>query len=99
MGGWDHGSPASVEHDSAATSARNSRYGLALFALYLALYGAFVLLSAFRPDVMEHIGWAGVNVAIWSGFGLIVSAMLLALVYGWLCRAAVVDAPVGDARR
>jgi hypothetical protein len=27
-----------------------------------------------------------VNLAIWYGFGLIVAAIFLALVYGWACR-------------
>lgn len=66
---------------------RNSRIGLALFALYLALYGTFVVLAAFSPQTMERTPLAGVNVAIWYGFGLIVAAIVLALIYGWACRA------------
>jgi uncharacterized membrane protein (DUF485 family) len=65
---------------------RNSRIGLALFAVYLLLYGGFVWLAAFSPEAMERTPLAGVNLAIWYGFGLIVTAILLALVYGWTCR-------------
>jgi uncharacterized membrane protein (DUF485 family) len=65
---------------------RNARIGLALFAVYLLLYGGFVGLAAFAPARMELAPLAGVNVAIWYGFGLIIAAMLLALVYGWVCR-------------
>jgi hypothetical protein len=36
---------------------------------------------------MELEPIAGVNLAILSGFGLIVAAMLLALVYTWICRS------------
>ena len=67
-------------------STRNTRIGLSLFAVYLLLYGTFVLLAAFSPDVMEATPLAGVNLAIWYGFGLIVAALVLALVYGWVCR-------------
>jgi uncharacterized membrane protein (DUF485 family) len=64
---------------------RNTRIGLTLFGLYLVLYAAFVLIAAFQPEVMEQKPLAGVNVAIWYGFGLIISATVLALVYGWAC--------------
>jgi len=64
---------------------RNARLGLVLFFVYFVLYGDFVGLAAFAPGVMARTPAAGVNLAIWYGFGLIVSAILLALVYGWLC--------------
>jgi len=64
----------------------NVRLGLALFAIYLLLYGSFVLLAAFAPKLMEKTPLAGVNLAVWYGFGLIVAALVLALVYGWICR-------------
>jgi len=66
---------------------RNARIGLVLFAVYVVLYGGFVLLNAFAPETMERLPFAGVNLAIWYGFGLIVAALVLALLYGWLCRA------------
>lgn len=63
---------------------RDGRLRLVLFAVYLALYGGFVFLNAFAPQVMEDTPLAGVNVAIYYGFGLIISAFVLALVYGAL---------------
>ena len=66
---------------------RNSRIGLALFALYLILYAGFVLLAAFAPKSLEATALAGVNLAVWYGFGLIAAAFVLALIYGWACRA------------
>jgi uncharacterized membrane protein (DUF485 family) len=66
---------------------RVSRIGLSLFAVYLVLYGGFVLLAAFAPQWMEMTPLAGVNLAIWYGFGLIVAALVLALVYGWVSRS------------
>ena len=65
--------------------ARDRRRALALFAAYVVLYGGFVLLSAFKPGVMgENV--AGVSLAIVYGFGLIIAAFLLALVYMVICR-------------
>jgi uncharacterized membrane protein (DUF485 family) len=65
---------------------RNTRLGLVLFAVYLLFYSGFVLLVVYSPETMEALPLAGVNLAIWYGFGLIVAALLLALVYGWACR-------------
>ncbi len=74
--------------DSASTEIRryNSRLGLYLFAIYSALYIAFVLINAFAADMMETIVVAGLNLAIVYGFGLIFTALVMALVYGVMCR-------------
>lgn len=68
---------------------RNARIGLIIFVVYLAFYGGFVLLAAFSPATMAKLPWSGVNLAIWYGFALIASALLLALLYGYLCRVEV----------
>jgi uncharacterized membrane protein (DUF485 family) len=65
---------------------RNSRIGLVLFFGYLAFYAGFVVLAAFSPATLQRTPWAGVNLAIWYGFALIVAAFVLALLYGALCR-------------
>ncbi len=76
-------------------STYSTRIGLSLFAVYLVLYGGFVLLAAFSPETMEATPLAGVNLAIWYGFGLIVAAILLALIYGWARRLGpgAIDGP------
>lgn len=75
---------------------RIARVGLILFAVYLALYGGFVFLNAFVPEAMEVLPFMGVNLAIWYGFGLIIAALLLALLYGWLCRPTTKDSNKGE---
>ncbi len=65
--------------------ARNTRLGLVLFALYTVFYSAFVLINALQPSWMEGTPLAGVNWAVWSAFGLISLAFVLALVYGAMC--------------
>ena len=50
------------------------------------LYGGFVLINTFAPEMMEQTPIDGINLAIIYGFGLIVSALVLALIYGALCK-------------
>lgn len=66
--------------------AYNTRLGLWLFTIYLALYAGFVGLAAFRTQWMESRPLGGLNLSVIYGFGLILVAMVLALVYGFLCR-------------
>jgi uncharacterized membrane protein (DUF485 family) len=65
---------------------RNARYGLLLFAVYVALYLGFIMLNAFDPERMQQPVLAGVNLAVVYGVGLIAAALVLALVYLALCR-------------
>ena len=60
-------------------NSRNSRIGMIFFLLYLLLYSGFVLLNTFFPQTMEATPMAGVNVAIIYGFGLIISAFVMAV--------------------
>ena len=74
------------EVEDAVEVARNARLGHWLFAGYLALYLGYMWMVSFRPDLMRMIPAGGLNMAIWYGFGLIIAAILLSFVYGWLCR-------------
>jgi uncharacterized membrane protein (DUF485 family) len=64
----------------------NARIGLVLFGIYLVLYGGFMFLNAFSASTMELRLIGGVNLAILYGFGLIFAALILALLYGVLCK-------------
>jgi uncharacterized membrane protein (DUF485 family) len=85
MSHFDH-APAKQEPVNEADARRRARLGLILFAIYCALYAGFMLLNVFAPALMETTPFAGVNLAILYGFGLIIAALVLALVYAWLCR-------------
>ena len=65
---------------------RASRLGLALFWVYVALYGGFMGLVLARPDLLALRPFGGVNLAIASGMGLIAAAFVLAVVY--MCARA-----------
>src|SRR3954470_24630589 len=86
-------SPRDDVHDDhhAPTIARNARVGLWLFAVYVVLYGGFMVLSAFYPQRMAQPAVAGVNLAVTYGFVLILGAFVLALLYMFLVRGRASD--------
>jgi uncharacterized membrane protein (DUF485 family) len=86
MAGLDFKGPDAREQEDAAVVAHNTRIGLMLFACYVALYGGFMALSAFRPAAMSRPVLAGANVAVVYGFVLIGAAIALALLYMRICR-------------
>ena len=59
---------------------RASRLGLALFGIYVALYGGFMGLVLVRPDLLALRPFGGVNLAILAGLGLIAAAVILAMI-------------------
>lgn len=71
---------------------RNARLGLVLFGVYAAFYAAFVLINALAADWMDARLFAGLNLAVLSGFGLIVLALVLAMIYGVLAKSPAADA-------
>jgi uncharacterized membrane protein (DUF485 family) len=85
MAHFDSSHLPNQETESAEVSARNARYGLVLFFLYLAAYAGFVFLNAFGAEWMRR-EFVGVNLAVLYGLVLIIAAFALALVYAWLCR-------------
>jgi len=78
--------------------AHNARIGFILFVVYSVFYSTFVLLNALAPDMMEIKPVAGINLAILYGFALIVFALLLALVYGVMCRTEGHEADDSEGR-
>ena len=76
--------PAKQSGDDLASSYK-SRLGVWMFLVYAVVYAGFVLINVLWPTTMSTIIFAGLNLAVVYGFGLIVLAMILALVYNWLC--------------
>lgn len=74
------------EHPSLVS--RNARYGLALFAVYVALYFGFIYLATFQPGILAAEAPGGANWAVAYGLGLILAAFVLAGVYMALCGRA-----------
>jgi uncharacterized membrane protein (DUF485 family) len=86
MAGFDHSGLPPQEASDPIAERFSARLGMLLFAIYLLFYGTYVLISAFRPKLMDEVVFAGINLAVASGFALIVGALVLALVYAWFCR-------------
>ena len=74
-------------HEPAVSTGRDNaiayktRIGVWMFWLYALIYAGFVIINVMNPVIMEaHVG-AGLNLAVVYGFGLIVFALILALIY------------------
>ncbi len=65
----------------------SSRLGLGLFWVYVLLYGGFMGIVLFSPDLLSIRPLGGVNLAILYGLGLIAGAFLLAVVYLLFARS------------
>lgn len=78
--------PPPGHEDHPDITSHNSRLGLVLFFVYLALYAGFIAVTTFRPNLLAKTPFAGVNLAILYGFGLILAALILAAVYMALCK-------------
>ena len=65
-----------------------TRLGAILFVVYTAIYAGFVLLNVITEGrALQRILPGGLNVAVVYGFGLILVAFILALVYNAVCTA------------
>lgn len=79
--------PAPEIGDDSA-SMYKTRVGLILFAIYALAYAIFVLINTFTPRVMGQVFLAGLNLAVVYGFGLIILAIVMGLIYNILCSRA-----------
>lgn len=77
-----------AEHPDAAEQAFERykiRLGIRMTLLYSLVYAGFVALSVFRPALMGVRAVLGLNLAIAYGLGLIVIAIIFAIVYNRMC--------------
>ena len=82
-------------HEPAANSqgldpamAYKTRLGVWMFANYAIIYAVFVAINLIDPAMMEAPVLWGLNLAVIYGLGLIVAALVMAVVYNWMCLAA-----------
>jgi len=89
----------SLLHEPAANSrpdraiSYKMRVGVRMFVIYGLVYAGFVAINILKPVLMETIIIFGLNLAVVYGFGLIIIALILALIYNSLCanREAAVN--------
>lgn len=63
------------------------RLGVVMFLVYAAIYATFSAINVASPKTMETVVFAGLNLAVVFGFGLIVVALIMALAYNAACSA------------
>jgi uncharacterized membrane protein (DUF485 family) len=62
-----------------------ARLGVRMFIIYALVYAGFVVINVAAPLAMEKTIIFGLNLATTYGFGLIIFALILAMVYNRLC--------------
>ncbi len=61
------------------------RVGVIMFIVYALVYAGFVAINVVSPMLMEVNILGGLNLAVVYGFGLIIFALILALLYNSMC--------------
>jgi uncharacterized membrane protein (DUF485 family) len=83
---------AKMLHEPAAVSGVDNAQeykaslGVKMFIVYALVYIGFVAVNIIRPLSMEIIVFMGLNLAVVYGFGLIIFALILALIYNHKCQ-------------
>jgi len=78
-------------NDKDFSEKRKSNIGVMMTVLYSIVYGGFVFLSVFYPSLMSLRTFFGMNLAITYGLGLIVTAIIFAIIYNQMVRMPRVD--------
>jgi uncharacterized membrane protein (DUF485 family) len=77
--------PAPRTQGQDKASAPKARLGLQLFIGYCVVYAGFVAINTLKPKSLEVDVLFGVNLAVIYGFGLIVLAIVMGLIYNAAC--------------
>ncbi|MBN2395218.1 MAG: DUF485 domain-containing protein [Candidatus Atribacteria bacterium] len=71
--------------DSENMTAYKVRIGMYMILLYALVYFGFIVINISNPFLMERIIFGGLNLALVYGIGLIIFALILALIYNSMC--------------
>ncbi len=81
----DHGPAVELGVDKA--SAKKAKLGVWLFILYTIVYAIFVAIGVLNYEAMGKIVLGNQNLAVVFGFGLIILAIIMGLIYNWICTS------------
>ena len=81
-----HGPASDWGEDKA--SDYKAKLGIYLFIVYCIVYAGFVAINTVSPKLMGVIVFAGLNLACVYGFGLIILAIVMGVIYNAMCTAA-----------
>jgi uncharacterized membrane protein (DUF485 family) len=78
----EHGPPTEWKEDK--SEGFKAKLGFVMIAIYTVVYFAFIIIAVTNPPLMaKDIG--SLNLAIVYGFGIIILAIILALIYNFAC--------------
>lgn len=89
-------------HEPAAQSEKDygtaykMRLGVVMFIIYALVYAGFVAINIIDVKIMETIVFLGLNLASVYGFGLIIFALFLALIYNHKCSSKEAELKAQD---
>lgn len=75
----------SKSSDPDNASVYKARIGVYMIILYALVYFGFIVINISNPLLMERIIFSGLNLAVVYGIGLIIFALVLALIYNSMC--------------
>ncbi len=78
-----HGPAVKLGVDKA--SKKKQKLGVVLFLLYTIVYSGFVAIGVFNYELMGVIVLGKLNLAVVYGFGLIIFAIVLGIIYNAIC--------------
>ena len=83
--------------DHAADYKKN--LGVKMFIVYAVIYAGFVAINVINPILMEMEIIFGLNLAVVYGFGLIIVALIMALIYNSMCNRREASLSSGDSEK
>ena len=66
-------------------SEKKAKLGIKFFFLYLFFYAGFVAIGVLNYELLATEVFRGINLAVFYGIGLIIFAVLLGILYNFLC--------------
>ena len=79
----NHGEAVKLGVDHAQK--KKAKLGITLFIVYSIIYAAFVAIGVLDYTIMGNIVLGNQNLAVVYGFGLILLAIVMGLIYNWIC--------------
>ena len=80
----------STEWKEDGSTEYKAKLGVKMFFVYFIIYSGFILINTLNPKLMG-IDVLKVNLAIFYGIGLIVLALIMAVIYNYLCTKKEVE--------
>ena len=86
----------STTEEKEIVTQQKSKLGVKLFFVYLICYAGFVILGVFKYELLATTVFAGLNLAVVYGIGLIVFAVIMGIIYNYYCTKYEDDADKAD---